>query len=209
VASSPNYIHVADPAINTSDNLDVIAVAYEAMHRSFDPEAVPCMTELQPEPTPEPEPTPAVQAQPEPAKQITVDEPQPEQPVSSIYDYTGGSFGGYAIDEYDTTPKEEEKPAPAPVAQAQSDTEQSVQHVQQASSDDALLLLDDDKAEAIKQKRAEKAEKARKEAEAEERRRIEKENRRLMRPSFLDRLRNKINKLVDDSGEGNDLDDEL
>ncbi len=209
VASSPNYIHVADPAINTSDNLDVIAVAYEAMHRSFDPEAVPCMTELQPEPTPEPEPTPAVQAQPEPAKQITVDEPQPEQPVSSIYDYTGGSFGGYAIDEYDTTPKEEEKPAPAPAAQAQPDTEQSVQHVQQASSDDALLLLDDDKAEAIKQKRAEKAEKARKEAEAEERRRIEKENRRLMRPSFLDRLRNKINKLVDDSGEGNDLDDEL
>jgi hypothetical protein len=71
-------------------------------------------------------------------------------------------------------------------------------------------LLDDyDKEAQIKEKRAKKAEEERKKAEEEERKRREREEKKLINssPGLLGRLRRKLNDLIEDNGDGNDLDD--
>jgi cell division protein FtsA len=184
VAATPSAITVADPSINTNDNLDIIAVSREAMLRSQNPNAVSCVTELAPEPEPEPEPV-----QPEPEKPVATQPVQPEHPAA-MYDYTGGTFGGYTIDE-------KEPQAPTQPAQPTKEV------------DDEGLLDDYDKEAQIKEKRAKKAEEERKKAEEEERKRREREEKKLINssPGLLGRLRRKLNDLIEDNGDGNDLDD--
>jgi cell division protein FtsA len=183
VAATSAFINVADPAINTNDNIDIIATAREAVLRSMNDGAVPCVTELTPQPAPEP----VQEVTEQPAAEAT----QPAEPAApNMYDYTGGNFGGYGVD-YD---KPEQPAAQTPAKDI----------------DDDDVLSDYDEEERRKQKRAKKAEEERKKAEEEELKRRQQEEKKLIdRPGILGRLRKKITTLIEDAGDGNDLDDDL
>jgi cell division protein FtsA len=199
VATIPGNIYVADPAINPNDNIDLIAVAYEAMNRSLHGNAVPCVTDYKPAPEPEPE---VVQPEPEiptaETKQPEVEQTQPEepaQPVSSIYEYTGGTFGGYTDNE---TPADQ--PADEP-----SDTNNDGTT---DDNNDKYLLLDSEEENRRKQLLAKKAKEDHEKALAAEAKRREKERQRLSRPGFYDRIKTRLKNLIDDNGDGYDLDED-
>ncbi len=200
VAAIPSTIQVSDPAININDNIDVIAVAYEAKKRSFNENAVPCVIELTPTHTPEPEQVSTPEPEPE------VEEPQDEpQPISSIYAYPGGSFGNYTID----TPEEQTTPAVdiAELEGNEPDNKNDAPDDESRVDDDDTVLLDDDEEGRLKDKRAKKAKKLQENARREEEKKKKKEEERLTKPSLLGRIRNQINKLIESEGDGIDLDD--
>jgi hypothetical protein len=68
--------------------------------------------------------------------------------------------------------------------------------------------VDSDEEERRKQRQAEKAKEEREKAIAAEEKRRKKEQKRLSRPGLYDRIKSRIKDLIDDSGEGNDLEDE-
>ncbi len=204
VASAPSHsILVSDPAINPTDNIDLIALAHEAMLRCQNGNTVPCVTPYEPEPekpaepvqtakpaqtaaAPVQQPTQQPSQPAQPAQQHHAPE-EPAQPISSIYDYTGGVFGN--------TPANDDEPESQPATDETNVSEE-------------YLLVDSDEEERRKQRQAEKAKEEREKAIAAEEKRRKKEQKRLSRPGLYDRIKSRIKDLIDDSGEGNDLEDE-
>lgn len=91
-ATAPEYVHVADPSINLSENLDIAAICVEGARIEAGETQMPCVEEPEPEPVPDP-------ILPEP------EEPAPaekEEPQGAGFDIDENPFGGAYADNDDT-----------------------------------------------------------------------------------------------------------
>jgi cell division protein FtsA len=193
VATMPGTIHISDPAINPSDNIDILAIAKEAVSRSLKDDAVQCVSLPEPEPQPEPEPVAETPAAPAPAATPAAAQQQPQQPQQPAfnpYDYTSApAFGGY-------TDKELDQPVDEPAApQPQQPT---------AQTDEEGLLLDSDEEDKLKALRQRQLEEQRKKI-IEEQKRLERKAARKQN-KFVSFLSDKIKSLIDGEGDGDGYD---
>jgi hypothetical protein len=189
----PGTIHISDPAINPSDNIDILAIAKEAVSRSLKDDAVQCVSLPEPEPQPEPEPVAETPAAPAPAATPAAAQQQPQQPQQPAfnpYDYTSApAFGGY-------TDKELDQPVDEPAApQPEQPT---------AQTDEEGLLLDSDEEDKLKALRQRQLEEQRKKI-IEEQKRLERKAARKQN-KFVSFLSDKIKSLIDGEGDGDGYD---